>query len=275
MSNQVLTRPRPETEFSDYQTRLKSVEDSLKQLQEHIPSVELAWRSVTLSQQRFCEQFSDSYPDEDDVREFSRDAEYQCERLSRALSGAFVNEEKYRDANTVVEEYLREIAAIDYKNVIALHAEVLRYSNKLDSLRIAKTVDDEKIARNQDKLQSAREKYNRIAQPTLLQMRNVWKKAPIAFIAVKIAYWGANLRAADLFDETVADIRAFVEANEQLLAKNILSDITPEDLGNLKKHATSYPTTSLVDDINKCHRVKSAPEKRRSKMSLWTGSPRH
>eukprot|EP00171_Calliarthron_tuberculosum_P020997 IDg20997t1 len=86
VTSKVLMKPKSETEFSDYRSRLEAVEASLRLLREQIPAVEQSWRSVSISQMRFCAQFVDCYPDEDEVRQFAREEEMHCGKLSKTIT---------------------------------------------------------------------------------------------------------------------------------------------------------------------------------------------
>lgn len=178
---------RPDAEFTEFRSRLEAADASLRLLKDHLEGAESAWKGVAANCTRFVEAFTSSYPDEDDMRNFSRETDRNLDQLSRSLT--FNHDGKQWRAHEVVTDFLAEIASLDFKAVEVAQAEVAKYSRKLDGLRRARSLDEERVTRNEEKFEAVRAAHDRVLQPTVAKMREIWAKVPIAFTAMFVAYW--------------------------------------------------------------------------------------
>lgn len=215
---------KQDSEFIEYRSRIEMAQESLVQLKEHLDTAEVAWKAVASQCTHFVENFSSAYPDEDDMRNFSRETNRNLENLSRALT--FSHSGKQWVAHEVVTDFLAECQQIDYKAVEVAFADVNKYSRKLDVLRRARSLDEERVSRNEEKFEAVRAAHDRVLQPTVTKMREVWSKVPIAFTAMYVAYWHAQIRAAALTKAVFDDPGTFVKEHEDRLASGRISTIS-------------------------------------------------
>ncbi len=212
----ILQKSVTDAEFNNYKSRLEASVASLKLLREQLPAAELAWKEMTMANKHFLENYVDAYPDEDVMRRFGRETDRACEKLHRALM--FTNDGKHWDCDRVVGDFIAEVESLDYKAVIAAQNEVAKYNRKLDVLRRAKSFDEERFARNEEKMDVVRSNYERVLQPTVARMRELWAKVPVAFTAIFIGYWACHVRAVALVGFAFNDTKKFVALHEDMLA---------------------------------------------------------
>jgi len=234
-----LLKSKPDAEFADFRARLESVEESLLMLKEHLQPAESAWKNVARESHLFVSGFISNYPDEDEMRNWTRDTEKICEKLTRSLT--ITHASLHWKADSLVDDYISEIHSIDYKAVIAAQAEVNKYTRKLDVLRKAKSLDREKVERNEEKFDTVKSNYEAVLQPTVEKMRDIWNKAPIAFNAAFTAYWFSHVRAAQFVDHAYSDIDAFVKHHQDTFATLKLSQCSKIGLEDITKRLEHIP----------------------------------
>lgn len=212
----ILQKNVTDAEFNNFKSRLEASVASLKYLREQLPASELAWKEMASTNKHFVENYVDAYPDEDKMRKFARETDRACEKLHRAVT--FTNDGKHWDCDTVVSDFIAEVEGLDYKTVVSAQNEVAKYSRKLEVLRKAKSFDEERFTRNEEKMDVVRSNYERVLQPTVARMRELWAMVPVAFTAVFVGYWASHVRAVDLVRSAFSDTKQYVDFHQDMLA---------------------------------------------------------
>jgi hypothetical protein len=104
------------------------------------------------------------------------------------------------------------------------------YMKKTDELAKAKKTDEAKTARNMEKLEAAKEKYDAKLDTVVEQMKKVYGKRAIALKAAYVAYWSSQLRAFDLLSASLVETREFVSASVDPIRKINIGTISDADL---------------------------------------------
>ena len=235
-------------EFADYRSRLENLSGYLRTSSAALNESEKAWKEVCHKQKVFADEFANRYPDKDQVRKFAKESSAS----SQSLVKEFVlktdgSTAPHWQVDAVVQEYLSEIqeVAAEYKAVNDAMKEVSMYTKKVDDLQNAKKPDENKIARNIEKLEEAKASYDSVLDRVVEEMKKVYNKRQVAMKATYVAYWSSQLRAFNLLDNSLESTRAFVEGSVESISKKNIRTMTPEEIEEFKQdNEASTPTST-------------------------------
>ncbi len=240
---QVTLKTAPENaEFNDFRNRLENLSTYLKSSSKALNESEQAWKEVCNKQKQFAETFVNRYPDKDDIREFGKQSSIASQKLVKEFTLRLEGQQaKHWEVDAVVQEYLAEINSIsaEYKPINAAHTEVAMYDKKVADLQKVKKPDEAKIARNMEKLEEAKKKYEEILDRVVDHMKEVYNKRQVALKATYVAYWSSQLRAFDLVDNSLRPTRDFVAGSVDSIANVKISRMTADDVKKfIEEHST-------------------------------------
>lgn len=256
----VTTKTTPESaEYAEYVVKLTNLSTYLKASSIALGESERTWKDVCTKQKSFADAFANKYPDKDQVRDFAKTSASKTQGLVKEfVLKSEGSTAPHNDLDATVQEYLAEIAAVQeqYKEVTDLNTEMQMYSKKVESLSKGKKVDENKTARNMEKLDEAKTNYEAKLDVIVDEMKAVYAKRGVALKAAYVAYWSSQLRAFDLLAEAMTDTREFVsESVEPLRAMKIsaLSEADLEEFANNNQVSNGgmkvAPTSPIEDGV--------------------------
>lgn len=256
----VTVKTSPESaEYAEYVTKLQNLSTYLKASSSALGESEKTWKDVCNKQKTFADAFANKYPDKDQVREFGKTSASKSQALVKEFvlktEGSSAPHHKLDD---LVQTYLGEITACQeqYKEVTNLNTEMQMYTKKVDDLSKAKKPDEIKIARNMEKLEEAKDNYEKKLDAIVDQMKAVYAKRAVALKATYVAYWSSQLRAFDLLSDALVDTREFVSTAVEPLSQINISSISDADIeafnaANTAPTGAKSPPTSPIEDAPK------------------------
>jgi len=212
--------------------QLQRVEATLKKCTSSIDAVGDAWRKVFSAQRDFGESFLSGYPDKDDVHETAG----ETSASSTAAYKAFLQRKEGNPSFLTVEDkvvnaYLAEVAQAWElcKETDAAKMECDRYSSKVEKMETPKKkfgcfggdttdvpeVSPVKKAKNHEKKEEARTKYEASLATTLQTLRVLYSKRAPVLQAAFVSFWLAQGKMASLLAEHDANAVSYANALEE------------------------------------------------------------
>eukprot|EP00168_Porphyra_purpurea_P019034 TRINITY_DN739_c0_g1_i1.p2 TRINITY_DN739_c0_g1~~TRINITY_DN739_c0_g1_i1.p2 ORF type:complete len:384 (+),score=183.27 TRINITY_DN739_c0_g1_i1:314-1465(+) len=229
--------------------QLQRVEATLKKCTASIDAVGDAWRNVFLAQRDFGESFLNGYPDKDDVHETAG----ETSASSTAAYKAFLQRKEGNPSFLTVEEkvvnaYLAEVAQAWElcKETDAAKMECDRYASKVEKMEAPKKkfgcfggdtadvpeVSPVKKAKNHEKKEEARVKYDASLAASLQTLRVLYSKRAPVLQAAFVSFWLAQGKMASLLAEHDANAVSYANALEERVLEidiNTLAAPAPEE----------------------------------------------
>ncbi|GAB0492753.1 hypothetical protein MMPV_004022 [Pyropia vietnamensis] len=215
--------------LQDKKQQLAQVEATLKKCTAAIDAVGDAWRRVFKAQRDFGESFVAGYPDQDDVHETAAAASASSEAAHKAFLQRKEGNPSFLEVEQkVVHAYLAEVseAWALCKETEAAKLECDRYSSKVEKMELPKKkfgcfggatdetpeVSPVKKAKNHEKKEEARAKYEASLATTLQTLRVLYSKRAPVLQAAFVSFWLAQGKMASLLAEH--DANAVSYAND-------------------------------------------------------------
>eukprot|EP00170_Pyropia_yezoensis_P002105 contig_8924_g2109 len=236
--------------LQDKKQQLAQVEATLKKCTAAIDTVGDAWRRVFKAQRDFGESFVAGYPDQDDVHETAAAASSSSEAAHKAFLQRKEGNPSFLEVEQkVVHAYLAEVseAWALCKETEAAKLECDRYSSKVEKMELPKKkfgcfggatdetpeVSPVKKAKNHEKKEEARAKYDASLASTLQTLRVLYSKRAPVLQAAFVSFWLAQGKMASLLSEH--------DANAVSYATDLESRVLEIDINQLAAPKTETP----------------------------------
>lgn len=242
--------------LQDKKQQLAQVEATLKKCTAAIDTVGDAWRRVFKAQRDFGESFVAGYPDEDDVHETAAAASSSSEAAHKAFLQRKEGNPSFLEVEEkVVRAYLAEVseAWALCKETEAAKLECDRYSSKVEKMELPKKkfgcfggatdetpeVNPVKKAKNHEKKEEARVKYDASLASTLQTLRVLYSKRAPVLQAAFVSFWLAQGKMASLLSEH--------DANAVSYATDLESRVLEIDINQLSAPKAETPDVGATE----------------------------
>lgn len=221
----------PPADFLDFQVQLDAVKRNIILVDKKMTEANRAWAAQMIEQRTFSERFAEGYPVTND--ETSVIAQEFAES-SQALYDHFVREtdpqaQNYNKMHDQVRVYLKEIAEVEkmYPSLTEAKSESSRYQDKVDAIERGKKERESKKARNLQKMDSEKDKYDELTKAVIIAQKKALAKSATVHRLALCAYWSSNAAHVQIQQESMQRTAEFARNNEAELAS---IDITSLDL---------------------------------------------